>query len=538
MTNKANKLNNSKLIKNNAGGVAYDLGDRASLAQLAATGCVSGTFYATADSQVETVKTLVNNILETEDGSEFIAKLAIYSRKSAFMKDMPALLLSCLAVSDPALYERVFPVVMDNAKMIRNHVQFIRKGEIGGKKSLPRAMRRQIKKWFASRKNDQLFRDSVGNNPSIADVIKMVRPRPQDAQQEALYSYIIGHKPIDGKLFKSTSNDLPQLVQEYENCKNAIKSGNDATIPNVPFQMLDSLGLNDSHWKEIARNAGWHMTRMNINTFNRHGVFEDKALLNLIVQKLRDPEEIKKAKVFPYQLMAAYMNSTGAPFEVGEALQDAMEIALENIPKIPGKVWVFPDVSGSMGSPITGYSGKPSSIRCIDVAALVSAAILRTNRQANVMPFSDRLETDLGKKINPRDSVLTNANKFARCYGGGTNVSLGLEYIVKNAKEVDLVIYISDNESWIDSSNSRYYRNDTKTLENWESVKKTNPNAKMVCIDIQPYGNTQAPNRDDIINIGGFSDVVWDVITEFAKNGRNGSHWIDTINQIDIPNKI
>ena len=27
----------------------------------------------------------------------------------------------------------------------------------------------------------------------------------------------------------------------------------------------------------------------------------------------------------------------------------------------------------------------------------------------------------------------------------------------------------------------------------------------MVCIDIQPYGSTQAPDRDDILNVGGFS---------------------------------
>lgn len=530
--------NGSSLAINEAGGTAYKLEDREALAQLAATGCLSGTFYATAKDQLDQVKELVNRISQSKDGNEFIAKLAIYSRKNAFMKDMPALLLSFLAVRSPDLYERVFPVVMDNGRMIRNHVQIIRSGAIDGRKSMPRAMRRQLKAWFARTKNDRLFKDSVGNSPSMSDVIKMVRPKPQDKEQEALYSYMIGKKDIKGSLFSSTNDDLPQIIKDYESCKEAIASGiNEQKLPDVPFQMLDSLGLNNQHWKEIARNAKWQMTRMNINTFVRHGVFDDKTLLNLIAQRLRDPVEIKNAKVFPYQLMAAYMNATNAPLDIREALQDAMEIALENIPKIPGNVWVFPDVSGSMGSPITGLGGKPSAVRCIDVAALVAAAILRTNRQAKVMPFSTRLEKNLS--INPRDSVMTNAQKFSSYWGGGTNISLGLEHLANTKQDVDLVIYVSDNESWVDRSSYYGYRSSqsTKTSQYWDEIKKNNPNAKMVNIDIQPYTTTQAKTQKDIMNIGGFSDVVWDVIAKFAKHGQNGSHWLETIKKVDIPAK-
>lgn len=539
MANKALFKNDTKgnLVNNSAGGKAYKLKDREALAQLAATGCLSGTFHASARSQLDTVKNLVNKIAGSDGGYEFIAKLAIYARKSAFMKDTPAYLLSFLAIRDSELYERTFPLVMDNAKMIRNHVQIIRSGEIDGRKSLPRAMRRQIKEWFARRKNDRLFKDSVGNNPSIADVIKMVRPRPQSAAQEALYSYLIGKKPVEGRIFNATEKNLPTLVKEYEACKKAIAAKTKTKVPNVPFQMLDSLDLSDENWMEIARNARWQMTRMNINTFQRHGVFENAALVNLVANRLRDPEEVKEAKAFPYQLMAAYMNATNAPFDVREALQDAMEIALENIPKIPGNVWVFPDVSGSMGSPITGYgSARPSSIKCVDVAALVAAALLRTNKQSKVIPFSDKLELNVGKRINPRDSVMTNAEKFKKCWGGGTYIALPLDHLAKSKQEVDVVIYISDNQSWM--GRNWYGSDDTEVMKHWEKIKKRNPNAKMICIDIQPYADTQAPNRDDIMNIGGFSDSVWDVVAQFAKFGRSGKHWVDVIEEVDIPEAV
>ena len=81
-------------------------------------------------------------------------------------------------------------------------------------------------------------------------------------------------------------------------------------------------------------------------------------MVELIANRLRDREAIRRAKVFPYQLLMAYkMAEANAeiPRQITEALQDAMEIAIENVPELGGKVYVFPDVSGSMSSAITGF---------------------------------------------------------------------------------------------------------------------------------------------------------------------------------------
>ena len=37
----------------------------------------------------------------------------------------------------------------------------------------------------------------------------------------------------------------------------------------------------------------------------------------------------------------------------------------------------------------------------------------------------------------------------------------------------------------------------------------------LVDIDLQPYGTTQAPNRSDTLNVGGFSDAVLNVVAAF-----------------------
>ncbi len=38
---------------------------------------------------------------------------------------------------------------------------------------------------------------------------------------------------------------------------------------------------------------------------------------------------------------------------------------------------------------------------------------------------------------------------------------------------------------------------------------------KLVCIDLRPYTTTQAPERSDILNVGGFADAVFSVVAAF-----------------------
>lgn len=519
---------------NEAGGRAYEFTPKHALAQYAVTGSFNKTFYADAEDQFAKVIELCQQV-----EAEFIAKLAVFAREKGFMKDMPAFLVAILSVKDKVLFEKVFPRVIDNGKMLRNFVQIMRSGAVG-RKSLGSLPKRLVREWFENRPADSIFKQSVGQSPSFADILKMVHPKPQDAQKEALFGYFIGSE--------INAEKLPEIVRKFEK----FKLGESLEVPQVPFQMLTALPLSAKDWTEIARNAGWTMTRMNLNTFQRHGVFsqngglmkkalekigvstrDEENIVAVIAKRLANRDEIKRAKAFPYQLLMAYKmaeSNTEIPREITEALQDAMEIATENVPEIAGKVYVLPDVSGSMSSPATGYrQGSTTAVRCIDVAGLVASAILLKNQTAEVLPF----ENDVVKvALNPRDSVMTNAQKLAKIGGGGTNCSAPLRQLNQAKYRGDLVIYVSDNESWIDSK--RTWNSGTETMKQWNEFKSRNPEAKLVCIDIQPYNHTQAQERADILNIGGFSDQVFEIIDLFAKNELNAEHWVGVIEKVEI----
>jgi 60 kDa SS-A/Ro ribonucleoprotein len=501
---------------NEAGGRAYALGPRQALAQLAATGCLNRTYYATAEAQLQQVLKLCETV-----PTDFIARTAVYCRQKGFMKDVPALLCAVLAARDGERLELIFDRVIDDAKMLRNFVQILRSG-VTGRKSLGTLPKRLVRRWFEKRSDEAIFRADVGQSPSLADIIKMAHPHPATKSREAVYGYLIGRR--------HDAAALPPLVRAFE----AWKAAPEGTPPDVPFQMLTALPLTAEQWQAIARRAPWQMTRINLNTFARQGVFSVKEITRQVASRLRSEDQVRRAKVFPYQLMTAYQNvSAQVPSAVKAALQDAMEIAIANVPVVAGKVIVAPDVSGSMHSALTGArKGATSTVRCIDVAALVAAAFLRQNREAEVLPFESEV---LRVSLNPRDSVLTNAQKLASLPCGGTNCSAVLIDLNARKVQADLVIYVSDNESWMDTpQHGRFGGSPTRTMSEWMVFKRRNPKARLVCLDLQPYTTTQVKEREDILNIGGFSDSVFNVIAAFASGELNGDHWVGEIEKIDL----
>jgi 60 kDa SS-A/Ro ribonucleoprotein len=273
---------------------------------------------------------------------------------------------------------------------------------------------------------------------------------------------------------------------------------------------------------------GWQALRMNLNTLARKGAFGVEGVADAVAARLVDRDSLRKVRPLPYQLMMALGSAdAGVPLKVQAALEEALELSLRGVPKLPGRVVVAPDVSGSMASPVTGYrKGASSKVRCIDVAALVAAAVLRRNRDAMLLPFEVGV---VPLKLDPFARVAVNAAKLASIGGGGTNVSAPLALLNAQAAKVDLVVIVSDNESWVDATR----HGATATMAEWNRLKNRCPAAKLVCIDLQPYGTTQAKERKDILNVGGFSDSVFETLSRFAA-GDGERAWVAEVNEMEV----
>lgn len=497
-------------VRNHAGGTAYALPAKAALAQLAATGCLRQTYYASAQAQLAEVLTWLSQI-----EPRFIAQVALHCRESAAMKDMPALLLAWLAQVDGRLGEQVFERVVDNGRMLRNFVQILRSGVVG-RKSLGSRPKRWVQRWLERASTTQLLQAAVGQQPALADVVKMVHPRAVDAGRNALYAWLIG-RPYDVAA-------LPQEVREFEDWK----AGRSADLPRVPWQLLTALPLDTAAWTALAARFSWQTLRMNLNTLLRHGVLEDRAVVQAVAARLSDRRAIRNARAQPYQLLNAWSNAdVRMPHLIVQALEDAMEIAIDNVPQLPGQTVVLVDVSGSMQSPLTGVQrGATSKLRCIDVAALLGAALNRRNADCVVLPFA---EVPKPIRLNARDSVTTQAERLVALGGGGTAIGAAMAWINAQGLKPQTVIVVSDNESWADTRNGA-----SRTLREFAQIQRRQPTARLVCLDLQPYATTQAPDSPAVLNVGGFSDAAFGVIAQFAHVDGDARHWVEMIEAIEV----
>jgi 60 kDa SS-A/Ro ribonucleoprotein len=517
---------------NEAGGRAYAFSPEHALAQYAVTGTLHGTYYATDDEQLEKLLGLA-----AEVPTEFVAKTALYCRERGFMKDVPALLAAWLSAHDRARLAAIFPRVIDGGRMLRTFVQIVRSGVVG-RRSLGSAPKRLVRRWFETRSPEAVFRNSLGNDPSMADVIKLARPAPKnergeiDLARRALYGWLIGRDVAH--------HELPPVVQAFE----AYKRGETKELPDVPFEMLTALPLDAEAWAKLATRMSWTQLRMSLATLARHRAFDRRDVAGHVAAKLRDPREVRRARAFPYQLLAAWKAAgKDVPGEVALALQQAMEIAIENVPSFAAagpmtndtstKVVLCPDVSGSMHSPITGRRGSATtSVRCVDVAALVAAAFLRRNPSAEVLPFSDDVIT-LPRPLNPLDAVVTNAELLASLPSGGTACVAPLRALNARGARADLVVYVSDNQSWVDFASGGGSRG-TPMAQEWARFRTRNPSAKLVLVDLQPYASTQVSDDASVLNVGGFSDRVFEIIALFARGDLGGRHFVDEIASISL----
>ena len=160
-------------------------------------------------------------------------------------------------------------------------------------------------------------------------------------------------------------------------------------------------------------------------------------------------------------------------------------------------------------------------MRCVDVAALFAAAILRRNPDSIVIPFDTQA---YDARVDPGDTILSLSERLAKYGGGGTDCSIPLREA--NAKygqrKFAGCVLVSDIESWVYGNRAFAYGacGSTGVMTEWQTFvanqKRLGVTApKLVCIDIQSYGTTQAPERDDILNIGGFSDAVFHVVASY-----------------------
>ena len=234
----------------------------------------------------------------------------------------------------------------------------------------------------------------------------------------------------------------------------------------------------------------------NLNNFHKHGVFDNHTNVDYAVGVLSDPERVRKSMQFPFRFLSALQNFNGDQ-RITEALYDALEASVANIPELGERVLIANDVSGSM----TFQTISPrSTITPADIAGVLGATCFKKSQSGDIVSFA---EEAIPRRISRRDSTMSIARAI-QGDGGGTDLSAPVRWMVENKKPFDTAIFITDNESWVDHFNgeTRYgwlsrYADGKGVLDEIREYKKTiNPNLKCFFMQVMPYEHRVVPPEE------------------------------------------
>lgn len=454
------KLRTTKTV-NRAGGAAYVQSDKMQLVSLLLTSFVQDQYYRSEKDTMKEVRDIVAGLPD----KKFAAQAAIYARNEFGMRSISHVVAAELAPYASTnewgknFYNKVIHRVDD---MLEIASCFFANS---GKNVLTNAMKKGFRQAF-NRFTEYHFAKyrGEGKEYSLIDLVNSIRPIPTDKNKEGLQKLVAGTL----RTTQTWESKVSAAGQQAENDE-------------------DKVVKKAAAWKEmLTENKLGYIALLR----NVRNIYEaDKTLINDLCIALCNRDAIKKSLVFPFQIATcaqevAKMGVSSEGRLLLKALEDAIEISLDNVPKFAGRTAVILDVSGSM-------RGKPT-----EIGSLFAAVLARSNN-ADLYAFSDNC-----CPINYALSapVMALANELSRIGGGGTNFRAIFPALTHS---YDRVIILSDMQGWVG------YETPKAEFSAYKSKHGSTP--FVYSFDLQGYGTLQFPEQN-VFSVAGFSDKVFDVM--------------------------
>jgi 60 kDa SS-A/Ro ribonucleoprotein len=460
-----NEKKPSNITTNYAGGIAYKHSPEMELVVSCLTTFLEDKFYESGDTRIQRIKELIKKVKP-----EFVAKLAILARKEFHLRSVVHLLVAELSRihRGDSLISKTIVKIAERPDDLIEIVAYLGK-------PLPNQVKKGIRKALLNFDRYQLAKYRLENHKTkLVDLFNLTHPKPLTKQQEQDWKDL-----IYGKL-KNVDTWEARLSTEKDKAK---------------------------VWRELVleEKIGYMALLRNLRNIDEQADEETKRKACEIIS---NRERVRASKQLPFRFYTAYENVSNQ--EMLEAISQALDYSLENVPTFNGKTLIAVDVSGSM-------EGEPAKI-----ASLFAGALMKKN-DCDVVLYNDSIFQFKFLKSEP---VLTIAQRIQSEVGGGTNTGLVFNWIIQNKKQYDRIIILSDNESWQETI---YYelKGTQEVFKNYKN--ETNQNPFIYAIDIQGYG-TKDIKGDRVFHIAGWSEKIFDFIKWIEKENQ----LVDFVNSVEI----
>ncbi len=442
---------------NMAGGEAYLQTPELELVSILLTSFANDQFYKSANDTFETLKNLIGRC-----DKKFVAQAAIYARTQFGMRSITHVVASELAkyISKEKWAKDFYSAIVyrpdDMMEILSYHTSKNGKITNSMKKGLARAFDKFDRYALAKYRGE-------GKGFKLIDVVNLVHPKPGEKNKEAIEALVKGEL----KSFDTWETELS-------------KAGQVATSDEEKQEFKKDVWIKLIREKKI----GYFALLRNL----RNIIEQAPDIIQEAIETLTNEAVIKKSLVLPFRFITAYEALQGLSDgkivrTVLMALNNAVDISVNNVPKFDGETLVVLDESGSM-------AGKPAVI-----GGLFASVLVKVNN-ADMITF----DTDARyRNVNPMDSTITIANSLTFA-GGGTNFHSIFQ--IAN-KKYDRIIILSDMQGWIG------HESPVKEYNNYKTVTGATP--YIYSFDLNSYGSMQFPEQN-VFCLAGFSDKIFDIM--------------------------
>lgn len=460
------KFNTTKTIKttNKSGHVAYAMKDKEKLVtQVLCSFFNEKKFYG--DNSDETKET-IERVVSTDPA--FVANLAVYARKEFNMRSVSHVLLSILAhepAGKPYTRNAVKAACLrgdDATEIMACYLDMFGK-------PIPNALRKGLADVLTGFNEYTLAKyKGTGKTVKMRDLLCLCRPTPKDDAQSEMWK-----RCLENKL----------------------------EVPYTWETELSAKGNNADTWKALidSGKVGYMALLRNL----RNILLANPSNIDKVYDTISNPEAVRRSRQLPFRFLSAYKEVRGmGSSRLFDALEDAVEASVENLPKLPGRTVIAVDVSGSMGCTISAKS----SVHCYEIAVMLGLIASKICDDSIFYTFNN----SIGKHPTSKRAGVLNAACNFRC-GGGTYMELPFMQMIKDNVQADRVIILSDNEC------NSYWRTPVQALAD-KYRKGTGNDIWVHAVDLQGYGTQQFHGAKTNI-ITGWSEKVLEFIL-LAEQGK------------------
>ena len=401
------------------------------------------SFYERAEQREARFVDLVHQVVATNPA--FVARLAPYLRNELKIRSASIVLAAEYVAAGG---ERGRPVIDSVLQRGDEPAEMIGYWHSRHGRRLPMAVKRGVAdaavRLYSER--SALRYDGVGRGVRMADVIELTHPKAGNPKQNALFKWLLDRRHHNDAV--ANPDVLPMLAAAETLAAVPADERRGLLHERGPKALADAGtswerlsgwlpgGMDAAAWESVIGSMGVMALIRNLRNFDEQGI--SPAAVETVLGRITDADEVAKARLFPYQVWAAYKHAPSDDWK--RALGTTLELTTQNIPALDRTLVVI-DMSGSMQNPVSNRSVMTR----VEVAAVMAAVTAKRSANADVVIFG---HTNKAVRLRKGASVLGTVERLVNKIGSVGHATYGHTAIAAhyNRRKHDRVVLFTDDQ--------------------------------------------------------------------------------------------